>query len=695
RIITTKAHDGAGLHDPTQATRRGFFADKLPHKHTPATMELENNGTNAFRRTPKRGRGGRDPPGFLAQTQAQEARHRRAEIRSLLAPQIEQQQRREERRIQPPVWPTRESYNDVANKEPRAQEEIDEDDSPDFLAQILEYEAKHGRQGIPGLQPRPPQQRQAIYHRPHYEMDGREPTPPHTPTLGWPLHNHGFGGEVRHNVEGAYADRAAQSEPEVYRPLPPAPRHNPGAQARQNAYTPYAGRAVRPELLVNWRRPAQNRGGFGVGNNVERLRGAPAGLVGEGMDRNPQVVRPLLAPPGPKILPDHVETPREDQANRRWPVRANARPDGARPYRGRGIQARAQNTRNQERPTNVDQAASIAPQVFQFRRARNQQEDIDDPAKRQRIANQRIANPEGDPRRRYQPRRNSLPDPVDRGDFEAERALRPEERQRVDPDFRAEVARRALEWNHGVEVDEAEGQIQILMDQFYDEFEDEFGDALDEHPHIYRPDPNNPNPPRGFHGRPPPVSDPDDDLRIPKVGTATQVPITLFSEDGFATHVLSLTLGNTNPAAVALDQEVHKRAAEKRKKHKLCHYSADEVVRIASENGTFTHFSGGPRGGIWVIKAGREDVLVALEEMGEFGGGKWQLLGAGIEGSEGMLFVIHPPRKTKVDESAGEGGGKGRVRNWYGYGPDGDTDDSDFEEFPFEERDWNPFAPVL
>ena len=41
-----------------------------------------------------------------------------------------------------------------------------------------------------------------------------------------------------------------------------------------------------------------------------------------------------------------------------------------------------------------------------------------------------------------------------------------------------------------------------------------------------------------------------------------------------------------------------------------------EFVEIAVENKVFCYFSDGPRGEIWVILAGREDILAALEESG-------------------------------------------------------------------------------
>lgn len=52
-----------------------------------------------------------------------------------------------------------------------------------------------------------------------------------------------------------------------------------------------------------------------------------------------------------------------------------------------------------------------------------------------------------------------------------------------------------------------------------------------------------------LHARPAYCQDPEDDIRIPAPNTATEVLITLFSSDGYATHILDLTLGNTHPQA--------------------------------------------------------------------------------------------------------------------------------------------------
>ncbi|OCL10712.1 hypothetical protein AOQ84DRAFT_230400 [Glonium stellatum] len=144
---------------------------------------------------------------------------------------------------------------------------------------------------------------------------------------------------------------------------------------------------------------------------------------------------------------------------------------------------------------------------------------------------------------------------------------------------------------------------------------------------------------RPLHALPP--QDPEDDVRIPTFGTVTDKPITLFSPDGYAVHVLDLTLGNTHPGAVLQAQNAHKRAAARRQESR--HIPADRVIELALCNNVFQPVNNGPRGAIWAIPAGREDILAALEEFPPFAGGRWHLLGVGREGSEGLLYMLRPP----------------------------------------------------
>lgn len=81
------------------------------------------------------------------------------------------------------------------------------------------------------------------------------------------------------------------------------------------------------------------------------------------------------------------------------------------------------------------------------------------------------------------------------------------------------------------------------------------------------------------------------------------------------------------------------------------------------------------RGGIWVLSPGNEElVTVLVDEMEalrvqrEAGGkrtgavgdaGGWEVLGEGRRGSEGFLYMLHPPGRGGVDYEIGEKGGRG------------------------------------
>jgi hypothetical protein len=78
-----------------------------------------------------------------------------------------------------------------------------------------------------------------------------------------------------------------------------------------------------------------------------------------------------------------------------------------------------------------------------------------------------------------------------------------------------------------------------------------------------------------LHARPAYRQDPEDDIRIPAPNTATEVPITLFSSDGYATHILDLTLGNTHPQAALRARDASWRAAAQRQKKS--HLPADGI----------------------------------------------------------------------------------------------------------------------
>ena len=87
-----------------------------------------------------------------------------------------------------------------------------------------------------------------------------------------------------------------------------------------------------------------------------------------------------------------------------------------------------------------------------------------------------------------------------------------------------------------------------------------------------------------------------------------------------------------------------------------------KFVETAVENKVFCHFSDGPRGEIWVLPAGREDILAALEEFPDFAGGRRHLLGMGRGGSEGLLYMLRPQydRSMEIEDEGNQMMSKGK-----------------------------------
>ena len=85
-------------------------------------------------------------------------------------------------------------------------------------------------------------------------------------------------------------------------------------------------------------------------------------------------------------------------------------------------------------------------------------------------------------------------------------------------------------------------------------------------------------------------------------------------------------------------------------------------METALGTGVLSHVSDGPRGGVWVVEGGREDVVGAVVEMGR---GGWEVLGMGCGGSEGRVFLVHACGRggpdVGVEEEGGERKGKGRA----------------------------------
>ncbi|KAK5015233.1 hypothetical protein LTR60_002970, partial [Cryomyces antarcticus] len=157
----------------------------------------------------------------------------------------------------------------------------------------------------------------------------------------------------------------------------------------------------------------------------------------------------------------------------------------------------------------------------------------------------------------------------------------------------------------------------------------------------------------------PPPSPPvlsQEDPRLPSRGVPWTDPVILYTSDAFATHLMTVTLNNPHPPAVTLAAEIHDIAMQKQAERDPETEAAD-VVQQAMTTKALEHVSDGPRGGIWVIKATREDVLAALWELPK---STWMLLGGGVGAREGHVYVLHPPeKKTETPAKRDRGVRKG------------------------------------
>ncbi|TKA76859.1 hypothetical protein B0A49_02946 [Cryomyces minteri] len=145
----------------------------------------------------------------------------------------------------------------------------------------------------------------------------------------------------------------------------------------------------------------------------------------------------------------------------------------------------------------------------------------------------------------------------------------------------------------------------------------QYDDAPPEHAENDGPLRRAPSPP------PPPPALSQEDPRLPSRGVQWTDPVILYTADAFATHLMTVTLNNPHPPAVTLAAEIHDIAVQKQAERDPETEPAD-VVQQAMTTKDLEHVSDGPRGGTWVIKATREDVLAALWELPK---STWMLLG--------------------------------------------------------------------
>ncbi|GME46124.1 uncharacterized protein LTHEOB_5532 [Neofusicoccum parvum] len=160
----------------------------------------------------------------------------------------------------------------------------------------------------------------------------------------------------------------------------------------------------------------------------------------------------------------------------------------------------------------------------------------------------------------------------------------------------------------------------------------------------------------GCYAPPSPLS--AEDPRLPPRGAAREQPVELWDAEG-PRFLMLLLLDNPAAAAAARRRELERVARERFARYREAQFFT--VVERAMEGGALQGLSSGPRGVIWVVEAGREDVVGALLRAREepFGIRSWEVLGAGVGAAEGVIFVLHDGGGEEESESGDGGSGSG------------------------------------
>ena len=144
------------------------------------------------------------------------------------------------------------------------------------------------------------------------------------------------------------------------------------------------------------------------------------------------------------------------------------------------------------------------------------------------------------------------------------------------------------------------------------------------------------------------------DNRLPPPGTYPKSRISFQDGSGFDTHMLTLLDPSSKEMAYLM-----RLAREKRRANP--NIPAYGVVSRAAfppagVEASLKHISDGPRGGIWVLAKGKEEVIVCLvDELEEFrikrarqdkskarDRGGWEVIGQGAGDWKGSVFLMHP-----------------------------------------------------
>ncbi|EKG15909.1 hypothetical protein MPH_06875 [Macrophomina phaseolina MS6] len=149
-----------------------------------------------------------------------------------------------------------------------------------------------------------------------------------------------------------------------------------------------------------------------------------------------------------------------------------------------------------------------------------------------------------------------------------------------------------------------------------------------------------------YHG-PTPLS--DEDPRLPPTNVGRVEPVELYDKEG-PRFLAFVTLDNPAPEARREEERVTKKANDMYKRYEAEFFT---VIERALDSRALSVVSSGPRGVIWAIEAGREDVLGAMLRAREepFGIMSWRMLGVGKGSSDRMVFCLH-----KSDDDEGGGG---------------------------------------
>ncbi|KAF2087594.1 hypothetical protein K490DRAFT_56695 [Saccharata proteae CBS 121410] len=152
-----------------------------------------------------------------------------------------------------------------------------------------------------------------------------------------------------------------------------------------------------------------------------------------------------------------------------------------------------------------------------------------------------------------------------------------------------------------------------------------------------------------------------EDPRLPPRGIANDDHVALYDDFG-PRHLLLVTLDNPSPNAVARAQH-RKDLARLARIRTGSEVDVAKMIQAGVDGKAFDFVSAGPRGDVWWVRRGKEEVVDAVLGLEVWEGRMWVLLGVGRGGDEGDSFVLHTPKVRSVGvAAAGNEGGKAKGR---------------------------------